>query len=59
LQCWTNSRQGTYSKEVVANSSIQFSLRQVKSTKVLASQQLDMAWVYKKSARRNASWRMF
>jgi len=59
LQCWTNSREGTYSKEVVANSSIQFSLRQVKSTKVLASQQLDMAWVYKKSARRNASWRMF
>jgi hypothetical protein len=59
LQCWENSRQGTYSKEVVANSSVQFSLRVTQSTKILASEQLDMAWVYKKSARRNASWRMF
>ncbi|MCJ8271977.1 MAG: DUF3019 domain-containing protein [Psychrosphaera sp.] len=59
LQCWQTSVSGLFTREIVANQNILFAIKQKDSAVVLATRELEMAWVYKKTNRSNISWRMF
>jgi len=59
LHCWPNSTQGEFEQEFVSNKNIIFYLKQKSADTTLMTSELGMAWVYKKSARARASWRMF
>ncbi|MFT7129492.1 MAG: hypothetical protein ACI89U_001608, partial [Gammaproteobacteria bacterium] len=59
LRCWMQSDQGQFEREIVAQRNVVFFLRKEKNNDVLATRELEMAWVYKKSAKARSSWRMF
>jgi len=59
LHCWHNSKKGTFKQEFVSNINISFYLKQKTKKLELANTELKMAWVYKKSSRSHATWRMF
>ena len=59
LLCWQNSLSGQFAKEIKANENVDFYLKMQGSDNILAQQSLKMAWVYKKSIRARASWRLF
>lgn len=59
LQCWHKVTNILFKKEVVSNKNVTFSLKKQNTIQVLATGQLNMAWVYKKNVRSHASWRMF
>jgi len=59
LQCWRNSRAGKFKKEFVFNENVFFTLKEIGKDSLLASAELEMAWVYKKNSKPQSSWRMF
>ena len=59
IQCWGMNVSGQYRAEIIASRNVSFTLRKADSKKVLASTELEMAWVYKKGKRQHSSWRVF
>ncbi|WP_286265983.1 DUF3019 domain-containing protein [Thalassotalea atypica] len=60
LMCWQQVRQGQYFNEIESAENVSFYLKSTADTpQILATAQLEMAWVYKKNVRSRASWRMF
>ena len=59
LKCWQHAKQGKFVQEIVAKENISFMLKEGGSAVVLSSNELEMAWVFKKSTRARSSWRMF
>ncbi len=59
LQCWSNVITGAFRQEMSAKENLVFSLRKKGSLSDLITNELEMAWVYDKSTRKNVSWRMF
>ena len=60
LMCWQQSKQGRYVNEIESSENVTFYLKKMANTQqILATAQLEMAWVYKKNVRSRASWRMF
>lgn len=59
LRCWSNSKSGKHEQEISSDENIIFSLKKQGSLNDLITQELEMAWVYDKSTRKNISWRMF
>ena len=58
LLCWNTQQQGQFSGEIRSDTNVVFTLTQQGSDKVLASAEMEMAWVYKKK-RSAVSWRVF
>ena len=59
LKCWSNSKAGSFEYELAAQARVIYSLKQQSSERELAIQNVDIAWVYKKSKRVQSTWRMF
>ena len=59
LRCWSNEQSGTFQQELSADENIVFSLKKEGLSSDLITQEIEMAWVYDKSTRKNISWRMF
>ena len=59
LQCWQQATTATYKQELVINSNVSFSLQHHGANHILATNLIEMAWVYNKNTRANVSWRMF
>jgi len=59
LQCWSNMKSGELQQEMSASENIVFSLQKQGRSSDLIAKEIEMAWVYDKSTRKNISWRMF
>mgnify|MGYP003915082997 FL=1 len=59
LKCWQKASAGQLKREIVSSENVRFILRRPTSQEPLATQELELAWVYKKNARARSSWRMF
>lgn len=58
LLCWNAERNGQFSGEISADKNVVFTLTAEGADTVLASAEMEMAWVYKKK-RTAVSWRVF
>lgn len=59
LRCWENVKSGKFQQELSADENIVFSLKKQGRSEDLITKEIEMAWVYDKSTRKNISWRMF
>ncbi|WP_168203974.1 DUF3019 domain-containing protein [Aliikangiella coralliicola] len=59
LKCWRKKQNGWFKREIVANENVMFFLKAADSQVILATSELEMAWVYKKNSRSHSTWRMF
>jgi len=59
LRCWSNAKSGKFQQEMSADKNIVFSLKKQGRASDLITKEIEMAWVYDKSTRKNISWRMF
>jgi len=59
LRCWSNAKSGKFQQEMSADKNIIFSLKKQGRSSDLITKEIEMAWVYDKSTRKNISWRMF
>lgn len=57
LRCWTRVSEGKYEYQLASDSEVKFHLLDSASNTV-ASTQVTVAWVYKKS-RKRSTWRLF
>jgi len=58
LLCWNAKRSGQFSGEISADKNVVFTLTAEGADSVLASAEMELAWVYKKK-RTAVSWRVF
>ncbi|MDK1313105.1 DUF3019 domain-containing protein [Pseudoalteromonas ardens] len=58
LKCWTGAQSGYIEQTIVTTEPVVFTLYQGDSVE-LAKRELKLMWVYKRSGRSPASWRMF
>ncbi len=59
LKCWQSTEHGFFGAEIESNKNVRFYIKHPESQRILATAELEMAWVYKKTNRSNVSWRMF
>ena len=59
IYCWFQQKQGVYSQEFSSNSNIEFTLKARDSNNILASNQIEMAWIHKKKGQPSMWWRIF
>lgn len=59
VYCWLEKTQGVYSQEFSSNTNIEFTLKEKDSSDILASNQIEMAWIHKKKGQPRMWWRIF
>lgn len=59
LKCWTTLTKGHYQLDLVIENNVTFTLRSKDDGIVIASAELELAWVHKKSRLSHSSWRVF
>ncbi|MBL4629744.1 MAG: DUF3019 domain-containing protein [Paraglaciecola sp.] len=59
IKCWPSTGQGTYSYDVTMEQDVTYTLSNKSTGKVIVSNKLPLAWVYKKEKFSHSSWRIF